>query len=303
MAIVELARRFASYREPVNTDNITRFVLQFGTTLRIRGALRLLTHIRFMPLWDLSAAMENILERALAAHPEEALVVAPLGEQTGSTAIIRYLAAHSIAKDRITFADDISSALEITKPGQRIHFIDDCLLSGTQTLSILGDWMGTRAHKPNHTVYSRPLPASLKKQFLERHLVFSYCVATDYGVNRFREKLPEAGLCLDQITQNVAVIDPLSAKAFEPLGPVGWASEEERSAVKAFATEVGYDLLREREAEKEWPGGRRRESALGYSNSQRLLVFPYNVPKSTVTMLWEKGNSARSWQPLFPGFD
>lgn len=303
MAIVELARRFASYREPVNTDNITRFVLQFGTTLRIRGALRLLTHIRFMPLWDLSAAMENILERALAAHPEEALVVAPLGEQTGSTAIIRYLAAHSIAKDRITFADDISSALEITKPGQRIHFIDDCLLSGTQTLSILGDWMGTRPHKPKHTVYSKPLHTAQRKDLLDRHLVFAYCLATDFGVNRFRKELPATGLRLEQITQRVGVIDPLCAKAFEPLGPVGWASEEERRAVKSFAAEVGYDLLREREAEKDWPVGRRSESALGYSDAQRLLVFPYNVPKSTVTMLWAKGNSERPWQPLFPGFD
>ena len=303
MAIVELARRFASYREPVNTDNITRFVLQFGTTLRIRGALRLLSHVRFMPLWDLSAAMEKILERELAAQPGESLVVAPLGEQTGSTAIIRYLAAHSTVKDRVTFADDISSALEMTKSGQRIHFIDDCLLSGTQTLSILGDWMGARAHKPNHTIYSRPLQASLKKQLLERHMVFSYCVAIDSGVKRFRRDLPATGLRSEQITQISGVIDPASAKAFEPLGPVGWASEEERSAVKTFASEVGYDLLREREAEKEWPAGRRSESALGYSDAQRLLVFPYNVPKSTVTMLWEKGNSARPWQPLFPGYD
>lgn len=34
-----------------------------------------------------------------------------------------------------------------------------------------------------------------------------------------------------------------------------------------------------------------------------VLIFPYNVPKTTVTLLWEVGTDSREGTPLFPGFD
>ena len=84
---------------------------------------------------------------------------------------------------------------------------------------------------------------------------------------------------------------------------VPWASAQEREELKQFCAEVGYDLLEVRASQKSWTNERRRESSLGYSDFQRLIVFPYSVPKSTLTFLWATGGTNRRWLPLFPVLD
>ena len=49
-AVVELAQRFASYRYPISADHLKEFLLQFGTTRRIRAIIHLLSSIKFYPL-------------------------------------------------------------------------------------------------------------------------------------------------------------------------------------------------------------------------------------------------------------
>lgn len=302
-AIVQLSMRFGSYRYPVTTDRLATFLLQFQTTERIRGALRMLTHSRFFPLWELGASMENLLGAELADGSRSQLVVAPLGDQTGSTAIIKYMASHSSLGNKLQFATDLNTALLQTDAGDELYFVDDCLLSGTQTLNILGDLMGTRKHAAHHTVHCNPLSPAERKAFLARRLVFAYCVVTEIGENRFLAEVAKTGINPENVRISYGVMDHSKSKAFEPLGPVGWSSTAERNAIKEFSQEVGYDILRMKSREKEWTDARRRESALGYSDFQRLLIFPYNVPKTTVTLLWETGDDQRPWTPLFLGFD
>jgi hypothetical protein len=300
---VELARRFASYRHPVTIHHLESFLLQFGTTARIRAALRLLTHTKFFPLWELGAVMERLLSKASTSSDSSPLVVAPLGDQSGSTAILRYLAGHSALAGRLIFADSLEEALSLTKPNDRLFFVDDCLLSGTQTLNILGDLMGTRERKPHHTAHTEPLSRQKRQAFLKRSLSFCYCVATDLGHKRFNDLVAETGIDPRSATLEVGVVEHSSSKAFEAMGPVAWASADERDELKTFASAVGFDILEKRADMKGWDDTRRLESALGFSDFQRLLVFPYNVPKTTVTLLWERSSGKRPWQPLFLGFD
>lgn len=303
IAAVELCNRFASYRLPVTIHHIQHFLLQFGTTLRIRGALRLLMHSKFYPLWELGEVMQRLLAKDLGDDPESRLVVAPFGDQSGSTAIIKYLASHSPLAARIHIANDISSALKQTNNGDSLYFVDDCLLSGTQTLNTLGDLMGTRKRKPHHTIHCKELNSQEKAALLQRSLVFSYCVATNYGEKIFATKLLDVGIDPERTELRFGILEHTSSKAFAPMGPVAWASVEEREALKEFAIEVGYDILKRRAKIKSWNDERRKESALGFSDFQRLLIFPYNVPKTTVTLLWERGMDSMRWQPLFPVFD
>lgn len=300
---VELGRRFGSYRSAVTVSHLERFLLQFGTTQRIRGALRLLSHVKFYPLWELAASIEKQLATELTATKSSHLVIAPFGNQTGSTAIINYLASHSALEGQLKFAQDLPTALANTADGDSIYFVDDCLLSGTQTLNILGDLMGTRKRKPHHTVHCPELSEENKSKLLTRHLRFVYSLITDVGERRFREEIGRTGIDTDRTMLLYSVLEHSTSKAFEPLGPVGWASAEERDELKTFCTDVGYNILARRGQEKDWNDARRRESALGFSDFQRLLVFPYNVPKTTVTLLWERGTPEFAWQPLFPGFD
>lgn len=302
-SVVELCHRFGSYRLPITLHHLERFLLQFGTTSRIRGALRLLNQSKYFPLWQLGACMEQLLSRDLGVSSKTKLVIAPLGNQSGSTAIIKYLASHSSLAGRLHFADDVSSALAMTKKRDTLYFVDDCLLSGTQTGNILGDLMGTRRRKPHHTMHCKALKSDERSAFLERSLVFTYCVGTDFGSNKFASLMMNAGIDPEKASLRLGVIEHSSSKAFENMGPVAWASADERDELKAFAKEVGYNILGPRAQSKGWDDARRVESSLGFSDFQRLLIFPYNVPKTTVTMLWEKGTQDRPWQPLFPGFD
>lgn len=302
---VELSRRFSSYRHSVSIHHLERFLLQFRTTELIRAALRMLMHTKFYPLWELAASIEKLLRDAAPADPTQQIVVAPLGDQAGSTAILKYLAGHSGLSDRLKFADSVDEALELTKGSEGLYFVDDCLLSGTQTLSILGDLMGTRVKKSHHTKYARALSKKKKTSLQERTLNFCYCVTTEFGQDRLLKNIGEAGIDPTRISLHAGTVEHSSSKVFEPLGPVGWASPTERENLKEFAAGVGYDILATRASKKGWNDDRRKESSLGYSDFQRLLVFPYNVPKTTVTLLWEKSGQGqeRPWQPLFMGAD
>lgn len=258
-AVVELVRRLLPYRYPVTADHLEMFLLQFGSTSRIRGAIRLLSSIRFYPLWQLAEAVERILSAESAQHGR--LVIAPLGDLTGSTSIIGYLAAHSRLK-KLLFVEDVPRAIAVTQSGGRMYFVDDCVLSGTQTLNIVGDLMGTRDLKKHHTRYCQALSDNEKRALSQRKVVFLYCIACDYAVQRLNTDLALAGLQRNAYEVLYSALEPLSIKAFGSITPVPWASPEERDELKRFCAEVGYDLLAERAIQKSWTDKRRRESSL-----------------------------------------
>jgi hypothetical protein len=302
--VVELTRRFATYRVPVSIESLAGFLLQFGTTQRIRGAIRLLTHVKFYPLWELAQAIERTLAEELTRTREKQLVIAAFGEHTGSAAIMNYLVAHSPLASALKFEPNLPAALAATPSDGFIYIVDDCLLSGTQGLNTLGDLMGSRVRKSHHTMHAPELSREDKKRLEKRHLRFTYGVVMDEGMKRFQgEEYTKTALDKTRSEILFGTLEPDSSKIFEPLGPVGWLSEEERDDMKAFCEEIGYNALERRSKEKEWTDDRRKESALGFSNKQRLLVFPYNVPKTTLTLLWERSSGDFRWRPLFPGFD
>lgn len=301
---VELVRRFATFRIPITVESLTRFLVQFGTTRRVRGALRLLQHIKFYPLWELSQSIERTLQLELKELPaDQKLVVAQFGEHTGSAAIMHYLLAHSSLERHINFARSIPEALAATKDSECIYIVDDCLLSGTQTLNTIEELMGTRELRPHHTVHAEELSSAEKLEIQKRNLKFTFSVAMDFGLKEFEKRYENSGLSLALASVLYGVLEPESSKVFEPLGPVGWLNEEERDDMKAFCADVGYHILAKRAESKKWTDQRRQESALGFSDVQRLLVFPYNVPKTSLTLLWERAHGSFSWEPLFPGYD
>lgn len=301
---VELVRRFAAFRIPITVESLASFLVQFGTTKRVRGALRLLQHIKFYPLWELSQAIEKTLAVELKGlRTDKKLVVAQFGEHTGSAAIMHYLLAHSSLEKNIAFARSIPAALAATDAGDSIYVIDDCLLSGTQTLNTVEELMGTRELKKHHTVHAEELSNEDKIKLQDRNLKFTFSIAMDFGLKEFERRYENSGLSLAQARVLYGVLEPESSKVFEPLGPVGWLNDEEREDMKEFCAEVGYQVLAKRAESKQWTVERRRESALGFSDAQRLLVFPYNVPKTSLTLLWETSRDSFLWEPLFPGYD
>ena len=76
-----------------------------------------------------------------------------------------------------------------------------------------------------------------------------------------------------------------------------WESCKEREDLKEFCQRIGYRILGDIAEQKKWDEARRKQSSLGYSDLQQVLVFPYSVPKTTLPILWCEGEN---WKPLFP---
>lgn len=299
-SVVDLVKRFSSYRIPVTAERMEHFLVQFKTTARIRSALKLLSHLKFYPLWQLGEAIETLLKQQSDEFGK--IVVSPLGDRTGSTAIINYLVSHSTLNN-IVFADDLSHALKLTKTGGRIYFVDDCALSGTQSIHIMQELMGERLLKPHHTRHCEPLSSAQQNTVCKRTLVFTYCLACDIAVERMTEELSKLRDSRIKFEILYAIPEPSKSKAFSSASSVPWESMEERNELKQFCSEIGYDLLGKMAEKKEWDDDRRVQSSLGFSDFQRLLVFPYSVPKTTLPILWLGQSSEIRWTPLFPVID
>lgn len=299
-SVVELVKRFSSYRIPVTVERVERFLAQFVTTGRIRAALKLLNHLKFYPLWQLGEAMESMLRTESENHGK--IVVAPLGDRTGSTAIINYLISHS-GLTSIVFADDLVHAISLTKAGDRIYFVDDCTLSGTQSIHIMQELMGERILKPHHTKHCDALSKSQQTAVCKRTLVFAYCLACDTAINRMKDELSKLHYGKINFEIIYDIPEPSKSKAFTSASAVPWESQTERDDLKKYCADMGYSILEKMAIDKGWDEERRLESSLGYSDFQRLLVFPYSVPKTTLPILWTEGNSEVKWMPLFPVLD
>lgn len=299
-SVVELVKRFSSYRIPVTVERVERFLAQFVTTGRIRAVLKLLNHLKFYPLWQLGEAMENMLRIESRSHGK--IVVAPLGDRTGSTAIINYLISHSELTG-IVFADDLAHAIRLTEAGDRIYFVDDCTLSGTQSIHIMQELMGERVLKPHHTKHCDTLSKTQQADVCKRTLVFTYCLACDTAINRMKDELSKLhdGKINFEIIYDIP--EPSKSKAFTSASAVPWESQAERDDLKEYCSDAGYSILEKIAIDKGWNEERRLESSLGYSDFQRLLVFPYSVPKTTLPILWKEGDSGFRWTPLFPVLD
>jgi hypothetical protein len=127
--------------------------------------------------------------------------------------------------------------------------------------------------------------------------------------------------CLDQTVEIQKYLPGLSVKGIECAhwmklfapGNTTFDASVKKEAEDLFRT-IGYAILEDRsrrwfsnadvpDAEKEaLREQQRKRFAVGYGDDQRLVVFRYNVPKTTVTLLWEKRGQYNGvpWRPLFP---
>jgi hypothetical protein len=181
-----------------------------------------------------------------------------------------------------------------------LYVFDDCAMSGTQSIHTFEEWLGARALKPYHTRHAVAVTDPTRFRCIPIRVVFA--VATDYALSATVHRLRELGF--EDVKVLYGALDPLSQKPFSPAMCYIWRSLDERDRLRATLEEIGETLLERRAAEKQWAEKRRHESALGYSGFQRLLVFEHNVPKTTITALWERGHfQGTEWRPLFPGAD
>jgi hypothetical protein len=226
------------------------------------------------------------------------LHLVPLGDLAGSASIVRYLASHSQKIGHKLKTCTVKEVLR-TNPNTDLFFADDSCLSGTQALNTIKELLGTRRLKPHHTRHADKLPLPLRKELLKRNCKFCFAVATDYGIRRLKKELKALGF--KKVSVQASHIEQLDQKLFSAHFASLWRNRNEMVDTQEFLRNVGYQILESRAHEKKWDEARRKESALGFSDFQRLIVFEHNTPKTTLTALWESGKvDGKKWIPLFP---
>lgn len=261
----------------VDARRIRKFLDQFPEAL-VPSMLAVLRRIEFLDRQAFSgfaAYLENVA-------PDGAVLV-PLTSAFGKSADhLPYFFADQELKCEILSLKD---ALDRDAP---IVIYDDVLLSGTQSEKILRTWFGQRRHISS-IMLNEPQLARLRDQLSS----FQFGWAWEPGIEHLRTVAGEVGL-----TQEVHALRK------ETTGDSPLAGLPDEQELRDFLATVGESLLlttRGQQPTDPWDQERCRANALGYGNSERLVVTEYNTPAGTFTALWKRGAYRQTeWLPLFP---
>lgn len=303
--IKNILYKINSYRKPITIESLYDYLYQFEEVERVRAILKILENLNFFTFHQLNEILENILIKQIKSNSKK-IYICPL-EADGSSSIYQYLASHSdnLKKaygKKIKFERSINDVLLSSKIEDEIIVIDDCSLSGTQTSNIISELLGIRKLKVHHDVHCEKLEESLLAKFKLSNVNLCFCVGSDYA-----KKTLEDLICANNlekfkiyIGKYLHMTDPEDGNSgnriFESNSLI-WESCKEREDLKEFCQRIGYRILGDIAEQKKWDEARRKQSSLGYSDLQQVLVFPYSVPKTTLPILWCEGEN---WKPLFP---
>ncbi len=275
----------AAHLRPVRVDavRVYTWLRQFRTDEEVAAALEWLEKIRMISREDVHQAVRAFM----ASHPEfRGAWVCPFGNPKDSSFIVTY------------FVNDIAAEFELQPAtlrealneddGKPILFVDDFIASGAQARTIMCNWMDD-AGAPLKEDHGPALSSKLRAELTDRDLGFVFIVGDPNGVGQLLKEAERLGL---KATAHAHIS---SADLPRATSVNGAATEP----VIERARDIGTQLLESSQKEKtnEW----RAERALGYGNDGYLLLFPYNTPTQTLTLLWAEGLvDGWQWLPLFP---
>ncbi|WP_375765018.1 hypothetical protein NR798_25210 [Archangium gephyra] len=287
--IETLFERFRSHDLKISPEDIWRFIRQCRVDKYAECMLELLRNVDLLD----RARFESLLKMGWDQLPksvqDEGVCINLGGPGDSSSIMNNYLSHHAHIRTRhAELREWLERAPE--RPG---IFVDDCSLSGTQAIRLLREMVG-QSRKPPKTV--QPLPAPLVERFTRATKYILYATATEFAVKRITEDCSTIGLDIKIVRGRVEPVNKIFDNA---VSGTAWPPDFPR-----FCRQVGASILAGRAERELWPEARLHESALGFSDFQKTLVFHYNTPKTTLTLLWERGSYRNQpWEPLFPARD
>ena len=258
---------------------------QFRTDEEIERAIDILERIKIISRHDVQQTISSFIGR----NPGyKSAIFSPLGGPKDSSSILTY------------YVDDLKGSLPditcatlqdalVMEPERPVVFLDDFLSSGGQSTSIVKGWLGKADEAALDEDHGLPLSAPLQASLRSRPVGFAFVAGTDAGEAALQQALTDEGL-----------VGPIFRHMDAKLLPRAFRTAAGDDAFRDRVREIGAQLLRDyagKPRSKEWIDTR----ALGYGNDGYLLLFPYNAPTQTLTMLWAGGTvDGFSWLPLAP---
>lgn len=295
--IEKLGGKFSQYQHPegkiVDAKAIKSGLIQFETVERIRWALFLLEHITFIDRKMMIEMFSHYWNSHVSDDEKDKIILTNLGGPYDSSYLVSYFLGDIGMKNQIDTAD-LRTILEYENPEERIIlFIDDNIGSGKQATDIFKELLGIKEKelKESHVVPLNPTQSDKLKKFKLRIFTF---VSFEEGKKKILNELKKLGLNVEDIYSFFKMEEKIGC--FHPTSNV-FPTPEDLKKAKNMCEEIGYQIFSDK---TDWPDSLKRERALGYGNSQKLIVFFYNVPTSTLPILWKRGMYRnKEWEPLF----
>jgi AAA+ ATPase superfamily predicted ATPase len=278
-----------SYRgKEISSDDIRRWLEQFGDVENQRLMLKLLKQIRDTGIYTPAKFafalkdLHELVKREANAHGFQILLDeknkkriknfyvthADMTGKSGSASVVEYRRVNSITEQRSGAPDKIIPQLA-TSPYKKIVLVcvDDFIGSG---LSASGDI------KQNVIAELENRIPNWRERIL---LIYASVVGFEKGIELIEERIPEIVVaCFSRLTD--------ADKAFSELNDI-FTKENERLQAREIAHSVGLEL--------------EPDNPLGWEASQALVVFPSTVPNNTLPILYKEGVfDHKVWKALFP---
>lgn len=260
----------------VTAERVQAWLRQFRNDEEIEGALDLLRRLRLVARAEISRTVRHFL----VAHPQfTGASVCPFGAPKDSSSILTYY-VQDLAEEFALHVETLEEALLYSD--RPILFVDDLIGTGRQAQDVILGWFGEPTELGED--HGHALSESARNGLAKRLLGFLFSTGDPDGAVALRSTCVERNL-----------------NATVEIGDGG--SPPRLSASPLFeqrAREIGFQLL-EKYSGKERTDRWRQERSLGYGNQGYLVVFPYNTPTQSVTLLWCSGRvDGEDWLPLVP---
>lgn len=297
--IERLTKRFIQYQHPeekaIDKEEVKQFLRQFETVEKASLALVLLQNVTFINRNKMKEMFRHYCEKILSTEERKKTVLTNLGGPYDSSRIVSYVCA-DIAMEIGLRALDLRAILDNDDfVDKTILFIDDNIGSGKQAIDTFLELMGLTEEKKLKESHEVKLTASQLSRLKKFKLSLFTFVGFEEGKTDFVNKLRE--LKLDMAEPYSFLKQEEGVGCFHPTSDI-FESSKDREACKLICSEIGYQLFADK---TDWSDGLKRERSLGYGNSQKMTVFFYNVPTSTLPILWKRGTyNNKKWEPLFP---
>lgn len=231
------------------------------------AALALLNQVTFYSEHRMLAILEDGLQKILAEHPQEKLLICPIGGIGKSGGVVAYMVKKLMSrfgKASWSFCDE--GTVVIKNQLYKVVLLDDFVGTGSSALKLFEE-------------VKVKMPAGSKY----------YCLCVAF-MERGEKRLEDEG---------IKVIGDKHKPAFVYRQSV-FGYPANMKPIKSFAEKYGALLYEKKPYAK---GMDLYVGPLGYGNCQSLVTFDHTTPNNTLPILWEskkRSDSRKRWNPLFP---
>lgn len=308
--ICKIVERFKGYEGPggyrITTELLEIFLKQFMCACEDKGKCQSLLEGICILLEKALILDRDYIARKFPdkfktlAEREKKLYMVPLGSLRDSAKHMTYFWNDMDLPDLVIETDKSLEELLQMDTIDKIVFYDDGSYSGTQVVSIMQEYMGVAERKTQER-HVEELPEKYKTVLRDKEIIFFFGAFNKNRESELRMELKEIGL--EKIAFDY--VEDMSEKCLGCERDGWFEDSEQRELLKTVLGKIGLSLMQSLKItdgayKKGWNQQRIEQAALGYNDSQQMVILKSSVPTYTITAFWAEGQyNNNEWKPLF----